>query len=129
MTFPRKRGKFERFDATVPIEVVIAGTSPESRTVLCDNIGGKGFRFSIEKKLEVHASLELTVHLPDNQTPIRTKGRVSWVREAKHVPDSPEVFFEAGVEFIGLSFMDRDRIQQYIYRRAQQQPSNGNPPI
>ena len=112
-----KRGKFERLDASVPIELRFLG---ETHSVLCDNIGGKGFRFSQNQKIEANTSLELTLYLPDEKPPFRAKGRVSWVRPQK-TADEEMTLFEIGVEFLEVKFQDRERIRQYVYRRLQRQ--------
>ena len=121
-----KRGKFERLDATIPVEVLLHGGGGESYSVMCENIGGKGLRFPLSKAVEVDTRLELVIHLPDNLPPLRTRGRVSWVR-AKKIAGGEVAFFEIGVEFLELKFQDRDRIHQYVYRRASQGGPKGEP--
>ena len=126
MTFS-KRGRYERLDAVVPIEVLSPGSMTGTHTVMCNNIGGKGFRFTIEQKLAIDTPLELTIHLPDDQVPLHAKGRVSWVRKTKQLVESPKILFDIGVEFLGLSFQERDRIHQYIYRQTRYKRTQGNP--
>ena len=122
----RKRGKFERLDTTIPVEVFLQGGSGESYSVMCENIGGKGLRFPLSKTIEANTRLELVIHLPDNLPPLRTRGRVTWAR-AKKMADGEVAFFEIGVEFLELKFQDRDRIHQYVYRRASQGGLKGEP--
>ncbi|MBI4436461.1 MAG: PilZ domain-containing protein [Candidatus Omnitrophica bacterium] len=122
----RKRGKFERLDTTIPVEVFLRGGGGESYSVMCENIGGKGLRFPLHKAIEANTRLELIIHLPDNLPPLRTQGKVSWAK-AKKMADGEVAFFEMGVEFLELKFQDRDRIHQYVYRRAQQGGPTGQP--
>lgn len=114
----QKRGRFERLDAAIPIEIQFLTPTPEAHVVLCDNIGGKGFRFSLGKKLEADTPLELTLYLPDDKPPLKAKGKVSWVREASQMPGGPTTLFDIGVAFVGLTFQGKDRIHHYIYRRV-----------
>jgi len=114
----QQRGSFERLDASIPIEIHFPD---ETRTVMCDNIGGKGCRFSIDKKVEANTLLQMAIHLPDDKPPLQLKGRVSWSRELPQTFEGAKHFSDVGIEFLGLTFQERDRIHQYIYGRVRGQ--------
>jgi len=61
-------------------------------------------------------ALEFT--LPDDDTPVRCKGRITWCRASQIDPD----LFEVGLAFVEISDADRQRIVDFVDTHLDTEP-------
>ena len=52
----------------------------------------------------------LTFLLPEDETPVTCKGRITWCRASKIDPE----LYEVGVAFVGISDEDRQRVMDFV---------------
>lgn len=71
-----------------------------------------GLRFTHPNPLPVGKGLSLTVHLPHTFLPVRMRGRVAWVQEAKRNGQRGE--HSIGVEFKRLKERDKKQVRQVL---------------
>mgnify|MGYP001570338777 CR=1 FL=1 len=107
-----ERRQFIRLDTRMNISYTIAGTK-QLGTSLSRDIGGGGVRFVAEHPLEVGARLEVIVHLPSPDMPIRFVGEVMWTKLVTKADAAGFGGTEVGVRFVEIAPHDAALIKQY----------------
>ena len=104
--------QFIRLDARLNVSYTIAGTKQLGKA-LSKNISGGGVRFVAEHPLEVGARLEVIVHLPSPDMPIRFVGEVMWTKLMTKMDATGLGGTEVGVRFVEITPKDAVLIKQY----------------
>ena len=104
--------QFIRLDARLNVSYTIAGTKQLGKA-LSKNISGGGVRFVAEHPLEVGARLEVIVHLPSPDMPIRFVGEVMWTKLVTKADAAGFGGTEVGVRFVEIAPHDAALIKQY----------------
>lgn len=87
--------------------------TPEEIYTHTENIGVGGICVFLEKNLKIFEEVGLELALEDGAQPIECHGKIVWhvarkdLREKKHI-------FDTGIEFIGLSDKDKQRIEMIV---------------
>lgn len=79
--------------------------SKEGCSVTTKNISAGGMRISLLKKIEPGTVLDLEIFRGRSNASSRCRGRIMWVQRLPLAKNKGKKYFEAGIEFIGLSFM------------------------
>lgn len=98
--------KTERAAQTIEIHF---RTAKDFFKAFSTNIGGGGLFVHSQNLLPAGSEVNLKFNLPGESTPIRTGGRVAWVRE------TPEAGL--GVQFVNLSPEDAARINAFVRQK------------
>ena len=87
------------------------------------DVGLAGVFVERVEPLPVGAELELRVSLPGNEIPLTARCRVAWWHPPKEPLASKELPAGAGLEFVGLSDLDRGRLREQLEAYCRQHPS------
>ena len=111
----QERRKFPRLNATVDIEcsVIDKQFSPENKKKI-KNISAAGICLIVYERVGVDDFLSLAIKLPESKDPLQVKGRVVWTEEFVVAGDIRNRW-DAGIEFIGMSEEDRQKIAEYVF--------------
>ncbi len=107
-----ERRQFIRLNTRLNVSYVIAGTKQLGKS-LSKDISGGGVRFVAEHPLDVGARLEVIVHLPAPDMPIRFAGEVMWTRLLTTMHAAGLGGIEVGVRFVEIAPKDAVLIKQY----------------
>ncbi|MBN1794780.1 MAG: PilZ domain-containing protein [Candidatus Omnitrophica bacterium] len=91
---------------------VIAKFPPYSVSTHTENISVGGICVNLERNLGRFTPVEVILHLPDEQPPLRCNSTTVWVIE-KHLPQEKHIF-DTGIEFGDIAPEDRERIDEVI---------------
>lgn len=92
------------------------GDVPPKQEEYTKDISGGGMRIPIKEKLAVGTLLKVQLDLLKDQKVLELEAKVIWVNS---VPDDYDYPYEAGVEFINVSFEDRLMISNCLLYRAE----------
>ncbi len=107
-----ERRRFPRHCAVVADYRLINAGEPIKACQVKD-ISAVGICIIIYENIDPGMRIEIKVYLPGNPFPIIAKGGVVWVKEYKIESESRRRF-NAGIEFIDVDKMDRQKIEHYI---------------
>jgi hypothetical protein len=74
--------------------------------------------------LAVGEALEIRFCLPENDIPITARCRVAWWRAAGEREEMKALPSGAGLEFVGVSRVDQERIREYLSAYYQRNPNS-----
>jgi c-di-GMP-binding flagellar brake protein YcgR len=95
---------FERFKIEFPVRFLDVNVKKEGSGKIIDISAGGGGMLVTQSVLEPGASLEMWLHIPDNQEPFHTRGEVVWSKEVG------SGIYRAGVKFDSVDFMNISRV-------------------
>lgn len=106
----KERRKFPR--ATFPCKIVVQFSNRQlvSQT---KNISAGGLRVSLEERIERYETVDLELFLK-KESPIKCKGRITWVIEIINPMENCPTMFDVGVEFMDISDTDREYIKEMV---------------
>ena len=108
------RRKFPR--VTYPCLVIIRHDQGEKSVVLThtENLGTGGTCAVLKDNLKMHAPVEVEVDLLDLEEHVKCQGKVVWSVRRPGGEGDKVIFYETGIEFVGLADQDRHRIDQIV---------------
>lgn len=110
-----ERRRYIRLDTRLRITYrILPSPAPTISETL--DIGGGGIRIFLNEPMNVGTLLELEIFLPEDNKPIRCRGKVVWIEEFSIYQGTKEERkeLEAGVEFTNIAPEDRDHIIKYV---------------
>ena len=110
---PEERRKYVRLKATVEIMYTVIGAPGEIK-VFSKNISAGGLCIMTKEQLADATPLQLEIRIPDLQGSIRALARVIWQKRFETAGEEPQICFNTGIEFIGISDFDRFNINRYV---------------
>jgi uncharacterized protein (TIGR02266 family) len=81
---------------------------------LAENLSAGGVFVATHLLKPVGAHMELSIHLPGREEPVRGLGEVRWVREYNETSDTPPGM---GIRFIELNAADEQAIGRFLQTR------------
>lgn len=105
------RRKFPRI--MFPCLVVIRQTQDNQDVILThtENIGVGGVCVSFKKSLKMFTPIDLEIDLLDASDPIKCNGKVVWSIHRTSDEVHRPVYYDVGIEFVGIDSRDLARIQ------------------
>ncbi len=84
------------------------------------NVSGGGIMIPITRKLPVETQVDLEIFLPDEKPPIKTKGKIVWIRSVskKEEDNLPSDRLCSGIEFVEFTKINDDdevRLLNFIH--------------
>lgn len=110
----KERREYIRVGDSLKIMYKIVSLSGAQRGGYTEDISGGGIRFSLDHYLKVGTVLELSISIPNQESPIQATGEVTWLHERKDMK-SPYV---VGIKFIKIDPFERGKILNYIRKRV-----------
>jgi c-di-GMP-binding flagellar brake protein YcgR len=111
-----ERRKFPRLNLAVDIEYSVLQKEPSLKVeVQSKNLSSGGICLIVYEKVKVGDSLALVMKLPEGERPIQAKGIVKWIGEFILSADNKSSW-DVGVEFVGITETDREKLSQYVFR-------------
>jgi len=95
------RRMFQRFAVDFPLRFLELNSNKQGQAQTVD-ISAQGIGLVSDKKLTVHAPLELWLEIPDDRQPMYTRGEVMWTQPAEDNKFRIGINLER-VEFMGLA--------------------------
>ena len=109
---------FERFKIEFPVRFLDVNARKEGRGKMMDiSASGCGVLVT-QTALEFGTSLEIWLHLSDNQDLFHTKGKVVWCKEVE-----PDVY-HVGVKFDSVDFMSISHVLRMHNKKNKDIPGN-----
>ncbi len=96
------------------IKVVSDKGTPELLLTHTENISVGGVCVTLRKEMERFTSVEAEIDLLDGSNHVRVKGKVVWVVRRKQTESIKPMFYDIGVEFVGMPEVDKKRLQVAI---------------
>lgn len=109
-----KRG--EPRSNSVFVEYSLSKENPQKISTLAKNISACGICILIVENIEINTLVFLTIHLPDETTPIYVQGKVVWAKQSSFLFTKGKAHYEAGIDYIEINTSDQARIIQNIVR-------------
>ncbi len=107
-----ERRRYPRLKAAVIEYYLLNGTATEEPSFTRD-IGAGGISIIINEEVAVETLLGLKIFLPNQNYPVKAKGRVAWVTESSlKLPNTKH--YDVGIEFIEINELDKQKISQYV---------------
>jgi c-di-GMP-binding flagellar brake protein YcgR len=98
---------------TYPFKITIF---PEGRDPIdvfrTENISIGGVRIISQTRLEINTQVDMTLNT--DSKPIQAKGRIVWFLEIKAPRQEQADLFDIGIEFIGLTSADRQKLESIL---------------
>lgn len=114
----RERRKYPRLNLNIEVEYsVLRGA--DAIQVQSKNISAGGICLILYEDIQPDSVLELKFYLPRDTNPIKAIGRIVWRSEIV-VADDKRTRFDAGIEFLEISDIDRTKIAQHVFSLMQQ---------
>jgi c-di-GMP-binding flagellar brake protein YcgR len=111
----QERRRFVRLDARVKVEYQIL----ESQQVVVDsftkNVSQGGICLFLSSALKKDTVLDLKLYLPDQREPVPAVGKIVWIEQFEVGEKEGREQYEAGIEFINISDVDRNKIGRYVF--------------
>ncbi len=109
--------KFVRLETL--LEVVHRKDSHPSAAILTltNNISQGGVCFINYDEINnfnVADLISLSLFFPFDADPVKTKGKVSWIKNHAKISQDDKDKYEMGIEFIEIQEIDKKKIEQYI---------------
>ena len=110
------RRKFLRAD--YPCLITMRKSTPPQEAILThtEDISITGVRILAPKKLPMMAEIDLELDLKDTLPTVISRGMVKRVKEIAPSGQGKRVRYDIGIEFVGLSEVQRVRIKKIIER-------------
>ena len=119
----RERRSYVRLNGLVLVNYKTADGKLEGKSSAFD-ISGVGLRITAAKKLAIGTPVEMEIFLPGSSQAILAKGQVTWVQKYKQelsAQIAPQgEYFYAGIEFLTIDENSKNRIINYVFRKARQ---------
>ena len=113
----RNRRKFPR--ASYPCLVVIRNQGKDNNDIILthtENIGIGGVCFTLKQSMKMFSQVDLELDLLDMENHIKCRGKVVWnIQRGVSSPKKP-LFFDVGVEFVGISDDEKKRLERVVER-------------
>ena len=109
----KERRKYVRLETSVEVKYTVIG-KPGTVNVFSKNISAGGLCLIVKEGLDVNTPLQLELRIPDLKDPIRALGRIVWQKSFEDAEGQPQVGFNTGIEFTGISDFDRFNINRYV---------------
>lgn len=109
---------FERFKIDFPVRFLNVSANKEGRGKIIDISAGGGGMLVTKTVLESGVSLEMWLHIHDNQDPFHARGEVVWCRKVE-----PGVY-RVGVKFDSVDFMSISRVLRAHNEKNKDIPGN-----
>ena len=108
------RRKFPR--VIYPCLVVIKQAQGEKDVFLThtENLGSGGICAILKNNLKLFSPVEIELDLLDLDEHVRCQGKVVWSVKRSSKEDVKALFYDTGIEFIGISEKDYQRIETII---------------
>ena len=113
----QERRKFVRLDLNVEVQwhkIAESSRAAADSVNVSKNISGGGICLMVNEPVVVGDTLKLDIALPENKS-IRAIGRVAWVDTFEIIGGRREVKYEAGIEFVDISNVDREQIKKLVF--------------
>jgi len=107
----KERRKFKRFDAYMNVQFRSQDTRVDQGTGLSKDLSREGIKMSTDHVLHAGSLVDLEIHLPDDDRPVRSTGKIMWSKPGS----SDEGGYEAGVCFLLIDPVDKFRALDYAY--------------
>lgn len=122
----KNRRKFPRI--MFPCLVVIRQTQDNHDVILThtENIGVGGVCVSFKKSLKMFTPIDLELDLLDASDPIKCKGKVVWSIHRTGTEVHRPVYYDVGIEFVGIDAHDLARIQTAVDRMEKNAAPSGS---
>lgn len=79
-----------------------------------ENMGGGGICVTVKHELKMFSTVKLELDLLDGHEHLKTEGRVVWSVRRKSDQDRKPMFYDVGIEFVGLTNKDKERLKQLL---------------
>ena len=114
------RRKFPR--VYYPCLIVLRCAEGEQESILThtENIGIGGISAIIKKNLKIFSPVDLELDVLDLGGHIKCQGKVVWSIRRKEDDLKKPMFYDVGIEFVGLNSSDQVRIEDIVKRIAKQ---------
>lgn len=112
---PDERREFSRLSVLADVSYAKKDTYERGKLTFAKNIGKGGICLIAYEELKESDVLELKILLPDEKEHINILGRVVWVKKFSMGEVSSGERFDAGVEFLQISDLDKQKIDRYIF--------------
>lgn len=118
MTSPdnNNRRKFPRVMYPCLITIRHAQGEKDSLLTHTENLGSGGVCAILKNSLKLFAPVDIELDLLDLNDHVVCQGKVVWSVRRSSSEDVKALFFDTGIEFVGLSERDRRRIDDIILR-------------
>ncbi len=103
-----ERRRFIRIETPLKLTVTTAEGADE---VVTKNVSPVGLRFEIGKKLKETAKLDLSLHLPISDKPIRLVGKIIWQEKTSLEDNAP---YDVGVEITEVEDRQKNTFLKYL---------------
>ena len=110
------RRKFPR--VTYPCLIIIRHTHGEPEVILThtENIGVGGVCTVVKKNIHLFSPVELEIDLLDAGNHIKCSGKVVWSVRRKLTEINKPLFYDLGVEFLGIPKEEHKRLEEIVQR-------------
>lgn len=106
-----QRREYPRFGVDLDVSL---GSDHNFYAGFIENMSAGGVFVATHAVKPVGEHLEITIHLPDTEEPVRAVGEVRWVREYSETSDVPPGM---GVRFVELSPGSQEAIERFLSHR------------
>ena len=103
--------KFQRFNLGVLVRYRRLESLTTPKLSQTEDMSEAGIRLTLPEYIEPETRLELTIHIPSQERPIMTIGRVVWV---KSEPFNKR--FTTGIQLTYIREKDKERFYQFALR-------------
>ena len=100
-----------RVDVNVGVSFRVDAQEVIQKALASRALNTEGIQLLVPDRIPLKEQVELDIHLPNQQSPIKVSGEVAWT---EHLGDVYEGFWRIGVRFIGLDESARQAIAALI---------------
>ena len=110
------RRKFPRVN--YPCLIILRHPHGEPDVILThtENIGVGGVCAVVKKNIHLFSPVELEIDLLDAENHIKCQGKVVWSVRRKLAETSKPLFYDLGVEFLGMPEGEHKRLEEIVQR-------------
>ena len=107
----QERRKYVRLNIPLEVNYTLAGKASQQLKSVTKNVSPNGARFTIEGQLPKGATLDITIKIPTNPTPIPIKAKVVW---SKKETEQEKDIYDVGFEFTQIPEESKSVFFQYL---------------
>jgi len=100
-----------RLDVNVGVSFRVDAQEMVQKALASRALNAEGIQLLVPGRIPSKELVELDIHLPNQQTPLKASGEVAWV---EHLGDVYEGFYRVGIRFLGLAESARQAIEEFI---------------
>ncbi|MFC1594018.1 PilZ domain-containing protein [Candidatus Omnitrophota bacterium] len=103
-----------RANTVIKVEYKTIKTPTLTGVALSKNLSSTGINIVMPHTLERGERIELTIFIPEQETPISARGKVMWQAECEYIPSSKKHYYSTGIQFNYMSSQDAITTSDFV---------------